>query len=242
MLRLRSRGNGVKCVAVRHLKFEDLGILEEVLIRRGFDIAYFEAGQDSFDALAWEAADLIVLLGGPIGVYETADYPWLREEIDIVGRRLRLDRPTLGICLGAQIMAAALGASVCPGPAKEIGWSKMHLTPAAKTYGPEALAQTEVLHWHGDTFELPEGATLLASTYITQHQAFSYGRTALALQFHAEASGARMESWLIGHTMELRNTRIDINQLRQAGLTDVAKKTVAGQNMLEQWLSHVGLA
>lgn len=232
----------MKCVAIRHLKFEDLGIFEEVLIRRGFDIAYFEAGLDSFDALDWEAADLVVALGGPIGVYETEDYPWLRQEIDIIARRLRLDGPTLGICLGAQVMAAALGAAVYRGAKKEVGWSKLQLTPAAKTYGLEALAQTEVLHWHGDTFDLPVGTTLLASTDITPHQAFAYGRTALALQFHAEASGARMESWLIGHTLELRNTGIDIKQLRQAGLTDLAKKTVAGQNMLEQWLTHVGLA
>jgi GMP synthase (glutamine-hydrolysing) len=87
----------------------------------------------------------------------------------------------------------------------------------------------------------PEGATLLASTDITPHQAFSYGHAGLALQFHAEASGARMEPWLIGHTLELRKAGIDINQLRQAGLTDLAKKTVAGQNMLEQWLVQVGL-
>ena len=232
----------MKCIAIRHLKFEDLGIFEEVLIRRGFDVAYIEAGLDNFDALDWDAADLVVALGGPIGVYETADYPWLTQEIDIIVCRLRLDRPTLGICLGAQVMAAALGAAVYRGPAKEIGWSKLQLTPAAKTYGLEALAQTEVLHWHGDTFDLPEGATLLACTDITPHQAFSYGHAALALQFHAEASGARMEPWLIGHTLELRNAGVGINQLRQTGLADVAKKTVAGQNMLEQWLAHVGLA
>nr|WP_314863578.1 glutamine amidotransferase [uncultured Undibacterium sp.] len=232
----------MKCVAIRHLKFEDLGIFEDVLIRRGFDIAYFDAGLEKFDSRDWDTAELVVVLGGPIGVYETEDYPWLRQEIDIIASRLRLDRPTLGICLGAQVMAAALGAAVYRGAEKEIGWSKLQLTPAAKSYGLEALAQTEVLHWHGDTFDLPVGTTLLASTDITRHQAFAYGRTALALQFHAEASGARMESWLIGHTLELRNTGIDIKQLRQAGLTDLAKKTVAGQNMLEQWLTHVGLA
>jgi GMP synthase (glutamine-hydrolysing) len=232
----------MKCIAIRHLKFEDLGIFEDVLIRRGFDIAYFDAGLDNFDALDWEGADLVIALGGPIGVYETDDYPWLRREIDIITRRLRLDRPTLGICLGAQVIATALGAAVYRSPAKEIGWSELQLTPAAKVYGLEALAQTEVLHWHGDTFDLPVGATLLASTDISPHQAFAYGRTALALQFHAEASGERMESWLIGHTLELRNEKIDINQRRQAGLTDLAKKTIAGQNMLEQWLAHVGLA
>lgn len=170
----------MKCVAVRHLKFEDLGIFEEVLLRRGFDIVYFEAGLDNFDALDWEAADLVVVLGGPIGVYEKADYPWLTQEIDIVARRLRLDRPTLGICLGAQVMAAALGAAVYPGPAKEIGWSELLLVSSIDTYGMQALAETEVLHWHSDTFDLPEGATLLASTDMTPHQAFSYGRAALA--------------------------------------------------------------
>lgn len=231
----------MKCVAVRHLKFEDLGIYEEVLIRRGFDIAYFDAGLENFDSRDWDTADLVVVLGGPIGVYETADYPWLSQEIGIVARRLHLDRPTLGICLGAQIMAAALGAVVYPGPKKEIGWSKLQLTPAAKHYGLQARAQAEVLHWHGDTFYLPEGAVLLASTDMTPQQAFSYGRAALALQFHAEANGARMEPWLIGHTLELRNAGIDINQLRRAGQIDVAQKAAAGQDMLEQWLAYVGL-
>jgi GMP synthase (glutamine-hydrolysing) len=232
----------VKCVAIRHLKFEDLGIFEEVLVRQGFEITYFEAGLNNFDSLDWDTPDLVVTLGGPIGVYETADYPWLKQEIDIIAQRLRLDRPTIGICLGAQVMAVALGAAVYPGPAREIGWSKLRLTPAAKPYGLVALDGTEVLHWHGDTFDLPEGAVLLASTELTPQQAFSYGRAGLALQFHAEANGARMEPWLIGHTLELRTAGIDINELRQAGLCDVAKKTIAGQNTLEQWLAHVGLA
>jgi GMP synthase (glutamine-hydrolysing) len=232
----------MKCIAIRHVKFEDLGIFEEVLIRRGFDVVYFEAGLDDFEALDWEAADLVVALGGPVGVYETADYPWLRQELDIVARRLHLDRPTLGICLGAQIMAAALGAAVYAAPVKEIGWSTLQLTAAAHSFGLQALAHTEVLHWHGDTFDLPKGATLLASTSLTPHQAFAYGRTGLALQFHAEANGARMEPWLIGHTLELRTAGVDIHQLRQAGLNDMAKKAAAGQNMLERWLARVGLS
>lgn len=231
----------MKCIAIRHVKFEDLGIFEEVLIRRGFDVVYFEAGQDNFDTQDWEAADLVVVLGGPIGVYETADYPWLRQELDIVARRLHLDRPTLGICLGAQIMAAALGAAVYAAPAKEIGWSTLQLTAAAHSFGLQAHAHTQVLHWHGDTFDLPKGATLLASTDLTPHQAFAYGRAALALQFHAEANAARMEPWLIGHKLELRTAGVDIHQLRQAGLNDVEAKAAAGQNMLERWLARVGL-
>lgn len=232
----------MKCIAIRHLRFEDLGMFEEVLIQHGFDVAYFEAGLDRFDRQDWDGVDLLVVLGGPIGVNETSDYPWLRQEIDIVASRLRLDRPTLGICLGAQIMAAALGAAVYPGSAKEIGWAKLQISPVANTFGLEALAQAKVLHWHGDTFDLPEGATLLASTAATPHQAFSYGRAALALQFHAEAHGARMEPWLIGHTLELRIAGIDINNLRDKGMIDVAMKAAAGQKAFTQWLNHVGFA
>jgi GMP synthase (glutamine-hydrolysing) len=231
----------MKCIAIRHLKFEDLGSFEEVLIQGGFAVEYLEAGPHALDNWNDDAADLVVVLGGPIGVNEVADYPWLQQEIDLIGHRLRQDRPTLGICLGAQIMAAALGGAVYPGRAKEIGWGPLQLAPAAQNVGLQALAHWDVLHWHGDTFDLPEGASLLASTDLTPHQAFSFGRAALALQFHAEAHGAQMEPWLIGHTLELRNAGIDINQLRQAGLKDAAEKASAGQAMLKQWLIHAGL-
>lgn len=231
----------MKCIAIRHLKFEDLGTFEEVLIQRGFAVEYLEAGPHALDDWNDDAADLVVVLGGPIGVNEVADYPWLQQEIDLIGRRLRQHRPTLGICLGAQIMAAALGAAVYPGRTKEIGWGPLQLAPAAHSMGLQTLAHWDVLHWHGDTFDLPEGASLLASTDLTPNQAFSYGRCALALQFHAEAHGAHMEHWLIGHTLELRNAVIDINQLRQAGLKNAAAKASAGQAMLEQWLIHADL-
>jgi len=231
----------MRCLAIRHLKFEDLGTFEDVLRAGGWDVTYCDAGLDNLDTPHWDTADLVVLLGGPIGVYEAADYPWLAREIAFIQRRLRQDLPTLGICLGAQIMAAALGASVYPGRAKEIGWSALQLQPGADAVGLQALAQQDVLHWHGDTFDLPAGAALLASTPTTPHQAFAYGRNALALQFHAEAHGACMEPWLIGHTHELRAAGIDIPRLRQAGLENAAQKAAAGQAMFRLWLAHVGL-
>lgn len=229
----------MQCLAIRHLKFEDLGTFEEVLRVDGWSIRYCDAGLDTFDALHWDAADLVVVLGGPIGVYEVGDYPWLAQEIALVQQRLSKDRPTLGICLGAQIMAAALGAAVYPGRAKEIGWSALQWQSDADCVGLPALDR--VLHWNGDTFDLPSGATLLASTAMTPHQAFTYGRSALALQFHAEAHGARMEPWLIGHTAELRAAGIDITRLRQAGLQNAASHAAAGQAMFRRWLAHVGL-
>src|SRR5690606_9988829 len=108
---------------------------------------------------------LTIILGGPIGVYETEDYPFLQKEIDLLKVRLENNLPTLGICLGAQMIAHALGAKVYAGHAKEIGWSTLQLaTLPDNILAP--LTNVPVLHWHGDTFDLPENATLLASSSL----------------------------------------------------------------------------
>ncbi len=102
-------------------------------------------------------ADLLVVLGGPIGVYEADSYPFLVDETDLIGRRIGLLRPTLGICLGAQLIAKSLGAKVAPGPVKEIGWARVELTDAGQTSPLRHLENVHVLHWHGDNFEFPAG-------------------------------------------------------------------------------------
>ena len=110
------------CIALRHVRFEDLGTLAPVLRKRDFNVRYLEAGIDPMEQAEIEDADLLVVLGGPIGVYEGAAYPFLGYEIDVISNRLAALRPTLGICLGAQLMAKALGAEVGPGqPRKSDG-------------------------------------------------------------------------------------------------------------------------
>lgn len=201
-------------IAIRHVAFEDLGTLAPLLAARGYDVRYLDAGVDDLHAAA--ACDLAVILGGPIGVYEQDRYPFLREETRVIETRLATGLPTLGICLGAQLMAKALGAQVYPGSRKEIGWSPLSLSETGRRSALGVLGNPSVpvLHWHGDTFDLPAGAELLASTEITQNQAFAYGRHALALQFHIEAEPAKIERWLIGHTMELTTAGIDVAALR----------------------------
>lgn len=223
----------MKCLALRHVAFEDLGVFEEVLSRRGYEVAYRQAGVQHPSAADWDGADLVIVLGGPIGVNDQADYPWLRNELAAVQQRLQAQRPLLGICLGAQLMACALGARVFAGPAKEIGWAPVQLSAHGAASPLRHLAGQPVLHWHGDTFDLPPDATRLASTALTPNQAFSVGRSALALQFHPEIDAARFEAWLIGHTVELAAVGADIAALRSAA---AMHNSVSSKAFFEEWL------
>lgn len=198
--------------AIQHVAFEDLGSLEDTFYQLGFRVRYFEAGIDDLTK-AYEHKGLTIILGGPISISETTDYPFLQQEINLLKVRLENNLPTIGICLGAQLIAYALGSKVYAGESKEIGWNTLEildtdfnlLTP---------LKDIEVLHWHGDTFDLPKNAKLLASTSSYPNQAFSINKHILALQFHIEASKTCIEKWLIGHTLELRNSKIHISSLR----------------------------
>src|SRR5262249_51014029 len=129
------------------------------------------------------------------GVYDSEEYPFLLDELELLRACLQQRLPTVGICLGAQLLASALGARVYPGPHKEIGWSPLSLTEAGAAGPLVALgAGLPVLHWHGDSFDLPAGATLLASTALYRHQAFALGPTILGLQFHPEVLDAGTEA------------------------------------------------
>lgn len=231
-----------RCVALRHVAFEDLGLFEPVLRRQGYEVEYVQAGPDALSRQAWLDADLVVVLGGPIGVGDIDDYPWLGDQIAGIRLRLARRRPLLGLCLGAQLMAAALGARVAPLPGKEIGWSPVVLTAEAEYSPLRHLAGLDMLHWHGDAFDLPPEATLLASTPMTPHQAFSLGVSALALQFHAEVDASKIEPWLIGHNAELRAASVNISQLRELSVQQRRNlQERAANNLLNEWLSAVDL-
>src|ERR1700728_5044191 len=207
-------------VAVRHVAFEDLGLLAPIMEREGWDVSFCEAAVDDLRHPSIRGADLVVVLGGPIGVYETDDYPFLSSEIALIEYRLSRDLPTLGICLGSQLMARALGSRVFKGPIKEIGWGTVDLTGEDRSSCLQALQGDDavVLHWHGDTFDLPREATRLASNQNYENQAFAYGRNALALQFHLEADPRQLEEWYVGHAVELAAAQVSVPDLRAATL------------------------
>lgn len=236
------------CLALQHVSFEDLGSLAPLLRASGFSIQYRQAGVDDLSSpqaqQEWAQADLVVVLGGPIGVYESDRYPFIRDELDRIQARLASGKPLVGICLGAQMIAAACGQKVYPGPAKEIGWDALQLTAEGEASCLQALSGCayQVLHWHGDTFDLPKGATLLASTSLVRHQVFSIGRTVLGLQCHLEAQGSQIERWLIGHAAELSAAQVDLARLRADSLQWGDRLEQAAQAVFLSWMMGAGLA
>ncbi len=240
-----STAAGRTVLAIRHLAFEDLGLLEAALRARGFDrFITRDAGVDALDAASIgpqvDAADLVVVLGGPIGAYDDALYPFLRDEIAMIRRRLDARRPLLGVCLGAQLMARALGAEVRPMAhgRKEIGFAPVSLSASGLASALAPLSDGQpVLHWHGDQFEIPAGASRLATTALCPNQAFEIGGTALALQFHLEADPARLEQWLIGHAGELSQAGVSLQALREDAARHGAGLRAALDAVMDRWIA-----
>jgi len=241
---MNSRLDKKNALALRHVAFEDLGRLEPILKSNGFDVAYFDVGVDSFSGVSPLDADLVIVLGGPIAAYDLEQYPFLRTEIAWLRARMIEDLPTLGICLGAQLMAAALHAKVYPGTAgKEIGWRllKQGVHTADVPYFDELVrSDPYVLHWHGDTFDLPVGAKHLASSDRYINQAFAWGKNCMALQFHPEFDIRMLERWLIGHAHEITHTsNVSLSHLRLDAKQYGPAFQTASDNFWKGWLASL---
>jgi len=227
-------------LVLRHLLFEDLGTFAAPLDKAGYTVEYRDAWDLDFAKADPLSPDLLVVLGGPIGVYEQTAYPFLTQERGFISARLTANRPTLGICLGAQLMAAAREAKVYPSGLKEIGFEPLILTADGQQSPLRHLTAMPVLHWHGDTYDLPAGARLLASTVEIEQQAFAIGPNILGLQFHAEADTMpKFERWLVGHAVELAGAGIDIPALRQKAAIHGESLKQGAQALLTEWLGQL---
>ncbi len=236
-------------LALQHVDVERLSLLEEVLAQKGIPARYLALHKG--EPLPRSLSDLedvgaIVVLGGPMGVYEEEKYPWLADELRFLREALHAGFPVYGLCLGAQLMAAALGARVYPGEGKkEIGWFPVYLTPEAKEdplLGDEA-ASFPVFQWHGDTFDIPGGAVHLASSARYPNQAFRWGARAYAFQFHLEISMEDISTWLDAFAGDMKSPRSDADPEAIQGEAPLHMETLnrRAARWFERWLALAGL-
>lgn len=177
----------MRVACVSHVPFEGPGSIAEWAAARGHELLRVDARTGVFPGA--DEVDLLVVLGGPMSASDDLRHPWLVAERDHLARFVEAGTLTLGICLGAQLLAMAIGGSVHRGAAPEVGWYPVRLCPAART-NPWFVGWPETFvagHWHGDTFELPEGVEPAASSDLTPNQAFvANGGRVVGLQFHLE--------------------------------------------------------
>lgn len=225
-------------LVIRHVAFEGVAGYRDPIEAAGYEIERVPACTTDFAALDVLSPDLFVVMGGPMGVYETAEHPWLTDEIAAVRKRLSRNLPTLGVCLGSQLIASALGAKVYPGPVREIGFAPLNLTGEGVTSPLRHIAGVDVLHWHGDTFDLPEGTELLASSAAYAHQAYRRGANLLALQFHAEmGEDPRFHEWIEEGRDYLAGANVDPVALAADHDRLGPPAVAAGRAMIAEWLS-----
>jgi GMP synthase-like glutamine amidotransferase len=195
----------MRALVLQHVAVEGPGILASSLETRDWTletVMLYEGARLPEDAQGYQA---VIVMGGPMGVYDEAEYPFLRDEHRFLRRVLGQDVPLLGICLGSQLLAKALGARVYRNPQKEIGWYTVDLTPAgaADPLFAGLTSSVPVFQWHGDAFDLPAGTTPLASSPLCTHQAFRYGDRVYGLLFHLELTPDVIHSWIAAFHDEL---------------------------------------
>ena len=226
-----------KILVFQHVPYEPLGTLDPLLKEAGFRIRYVNFGRNPNQRPALEKYAALIVLGGPMNSHQIDTYPNLITEMDVIREAVESDMSVLGICLGAQLLAKALGGNVVRNPEREIGWYDVELTehgaidPVLSTFA----ATQRVFQWHEDGIELPEDAVHLASSSASPVQAFRYGDHAYGFQFHLEIDDLLVERWLTlpDHQKELEEERgrIDSQLVREqttesiAGLQDLSRRT-----------------
>lgn len=224
-------------LVVQHAACETLGTIERSLRSRELAARYIRVQEgEPVPTTLGEACGLIVL-GGPMSVYEYDRLTHLMQEMRLIGSALATHRPVLGICLGSQLLAHVLGAKVRPGPRKEIGWHRIQLTEAAHDdpLWSGAPAEFAAFHWHGDVFDLPTGAMRLASSDLTACQAFRSGPSAYGVLFHPEVTESQIDAMAGSFPEELAEGGGDLAQLRRGADEHLPQLAAIGERFFGGW-------
>ena len=223
-----------RVLVLQHEPFEGPGTLREALSGCELRLVRTFAGDPVPARLA---DDALLVLGGGMGVYEADRHPHLREEMSLLQAAVRDGLPVLGICLGSQLLAAALGARVAKAPRKEIGWFDVDLLPGAADdeLFAGAPASFAAFHWHGDAFALPDQAVPLAATAMTPLQAFRAGSRAWGVQFHLETDRQVLEAMLTSGAEELGEAGVDAARIRSRAADELPRLRALALRIFRRW-------
>jgi GMP synthase (glutamine-hydrolysing) len=191
-----TQGSALPWLVVRHVEHEHIGTLAAAFEQARMEYRYLDVFRGEAVPEKLSGFGGLIVMGGPMAVYEADRYPFLRQEQNLIRQAADFGCPVLGICLGAQLIAGALGARVYAGARKEIGWYPVEVADAADELTRGLPPSFMAFHWHGDTFDLPQGATRLFRSRMYENQGFRWGRNVYALQFHFEITAAMVEEWL----------------------------------------------
>ena len=225
-------------LVIQHDPTIHLGNLEQVLLEANYELTVVDAPTFAFD-IQPEDVVLVVVLGNDHGVYEKVERPYIAREEEWLAARVTHERPILGVCFGAQILASALGAEVFRGEKKIVGFMAVTPTPAGQSSPVRFFADVPVMEWHGDTFTLPNRATRLAGSSDYENEAFAIDDWALAVQFHPETTPEMHERWLTDSREWVEGAGYDLEALRRERDEYSAAMQVASQAMLREWLSNL---
>ncbi|MCB5426400.1 glutamine amidotransferase [Altererythrobacter sp. CC-YST694] len=226
-----------RALIIRHVPYEGIAGYRAPIEGAGYQVDRIDVSDPHFSSLDLCEPDLLIMMGGPMGVYEQDHFPWITCQLRRLAQRLEADRPTLGVCFGAQMIAQALGGHVFPGPRKEVGFHAVTVHEDVSANPLLPIADQPILHWHGDTFTLPENVELLASSHVYENQAFRRGPNILALQFHAEMGlDPRFDAWIEEWPESVIEAGGCETSLRAAHDLHGPSAVAAGQAAITRWL------
>lgn len=222
---------------LKNIATEGPGTIEDFLVHNNMHYTIIDLARHAIDSAS--GYDTLVMLGGPMSVNDEHEYPYLTHEMKLAEQFMKEGKRVFGVCLGAQLMAKALGAKVYPGPEKEIGWYDIELKDAGlqdplMTHLAPDNRNCKVFHWHGETFDIPQGAERLAQSALYPNQAFRYGRHAYAFQFHIEVSREMIFDWL-------KNQPVDMKKIEQETAACYADYAARAQSFYEAFFKKTGI-